>query len=81
MLKVFADRHVVLPSSVHIAIENMRSLELDVLVFGDVFMDSMASHLVMFRMASIQILFWGHPVSVMIHTIFIQYDPYNMSRI
>jgi predicted O-linked N-acetylglucosamine transferase (SPINDLY family) len=69
MLKKYADKHIVLPSSVHMAVENLRNLQLDILVFGDVFMDSMASHLVMFRMAPIQILFWGHPVAVIIHTI------------
>jgi len=64
MLKEYADEYVVLPQSLLSAVDATRSLHLDVLVFGDVFMDSTSSHLVMHRMAPVQILFWGHPVSL-----------------
>ena len=64
MLKSYADDHVILPQSVLSSVDSIRDLGLDVLVFGDVFMDSTTSHLAMFRMARVQIVFWGHPVSL-----------------
>jgi len=39
----------------------LRALQFDILVFGDVFMDSFTLHLAMFRLAPVQVAFWGHP--------------------
>lgn len=39
----------------------VRQLGLDVLVFGDIFMDTFTAHLAMLRMSPVQIAFWGHP--------------------
>ena len=41
----------------------VRELQLNTIVFGDVFMDSVTAHVAMYRLASIQIAFWGHPFS------------------
>eukprot|EP00597_Dinobryon_sp_UTEXLB2267_P011108 CAMPEP_0170103430 /NCGR_PEP_ID=MMETSP0020_2-20130122/3490_1 /TAXON_ID=98059 /ORGANISM="Dinobryon sp., Strain UTEXLB2267" /LENGTH=441 /DNA_ID=CAMNT_0010326997 /DNA_START=616 /DNA_END=1941 /DNA_ORIENTATION=+ len=41
--------------------QSVRQLQLDALVFGDLFMDSFVTHLAMFRLAPIQVAFWGHP--------------------
>ena len=40
---------------------SLSSLLIDVVVFGDVFMDSVTAHIAMFRMAPYQVAFWGHP--------------------
>lgn len=45
------------------AVKMIRSHEFDVLVFGDLFMDSFTAHLGMFRLAKTCVLFWGHPFS------------------
>jgi hypothetical protein len=33
----------------------------DIMIYGDVFMDSFVAHLAMLRVASVQVCFWGHP--------------------
>lgn len=39
----------------------LRSLALDVVVFGDVFMDTATAHVAMLRVAPRAVAFWGHP--------------------
>ena len=63
MMKRYRNEYVLLPASVERAVDEVRALGLDVLVLGDVFMDTTSTHISMFRMAPVQILFWGHPVS------------------
>ena len=56
-----ADHFVEVPRSVPEAIEVLRNLELDVLVFADVGMDALCSTLAFSRMAPVQCVTWGHP--------------------
>ena len=39
----------------------IRSLQFDVVVLGDNFMDSISGHAIMMRIAPITVAFWGHP--------------------
>jgi hypothetical protein len=41
--------------------ERVRALQLDIIVYGDVFMDSYVAHLAVQRLAPVQVAFWGHP--------------------
>eukprot|EP01036_Dinobryon_divergens_P027788 gene27788-36615_t len=43
------------------AVAAIQDLSLDILIFGDLYMDSFVTHLAMFRMAPVQVCFWGHP--------------------
>jgi hypothetical protein len=43
------------------AAERVQALELDIVVYGDVFMDSYVANLAVQRLASVQVAFWGHP--------------------
>jgi hypothetical protein len=43
------------------AAERVQALELDIVVYGDVFMDSYVAHLAVQRLAPVQVAFWGHP--------------------
>jgi len=52
--------HMLPANSLHAA-NFVSLLSLDVLVFGDVFMDAVTSHLAMLRLATTSIAFWGHP--------------------
>lgn len=56
-----ADSYVVVSRDVSKAIEAIRSLDLDVLVFADVGMDALCSTLAFSRMAPVQCVTWGHP--------------------
>lgn len=56
-----ADRYVTVPRDVPKAIELIRSLQLDVLIFADVGMDALCSTLAFSRMAPVQCVTWGHP--------------------
>ena len=57
------ERYIELSTDPVAAANKVRQLELDVLVFGDIFMDSITAHIAMLRMANVQIAFWGHPYS------------------
>jgi hypothetical protein len=54
--------------------------QLEVLVFGDILMDSLTTHLSMLRLAPIQIAFWGHPFTSGFPTIdyFISSDSFEI---
>ncbi len=56
-----ADDFVMIPRDVSQAIEILRRLELDVLIFSDVGMDALCSTLAYSRMSPIQCVTWGHP--------------------
>ncbi len=56
-----ADEFVLLPRGLPQAIQKLRSLELDALVFADVGMDSLCSTLAFSRFAPTQAVTWGHP--------------------
>ncbi|GMH48326.1 hypothetical protein TrRE_jg7633 [Triparma retinervis] len=58
-----ADRVVALKEKVRDCQELLSSLELDVLVFGDIGMDAKTSYLAYGRYSKIQVAFWGHPVT------------------
>lgn len=58
-----ADQYVELPRVLSSAIELLRRLELDILVFADVGMDSLATTLAFSRFAPIQAATWGHPMT------------------
>ena len=57
------DRYIELSTDPVAAADRVRQLGLDVLVFGDIFMDSITAHIAMMRMARYQVAFWGHPYS------------------
>ena len=50
-----------LSSSISSASSQLMDINLDILVFGDNYMDTLTAHLIMQRYAPVQILFWGHP--------------------
>ena len=56
-----ADRYVQLQRQLPSAIEALSALELDVLVFADIGMDSITQTLSYSRFAPVQIVTWGHP--------------------
>ncbi|HAC90680.1 MAG TPA: TIGR03032 family protein, partial [Planctomycetaceae bacterium] len=58
-----ADEYVELPRDVPSAIEALRVLELDILVFADIGMDSLATTLAFSRFAPVQAVTWGHPMT------------------
>jgi protein O-GlcNAc transferase len=60
-IRARADRYVVLPRDVPIAIQAVQDQELDVLVFPDIGMDSFTYTLGFTRFAPVQCVMWGHP--------------------
>ena len=58
-----ADKVVFLKGKIQDCQELLSGLELDVLVFGDIGMDSKTSFLAYGRYSSVQVAFWGHPVT------------------
>jgi uncharacterized protein (TIGR03032 family) len=56
-----SDASLILPRSLPQAIQALRSLALDVLIFADVGMDALTSTLAFSRFAPVQALTWGHP--------------------
>ncbi|MCA9011782.1 MAG: TIGR03032 family protein, partial [Planctomycetaceae bacterium] len=56
-----ADRFIEVPRHVSEAIDVLRGLDLDVLLFADVGMDALCSTLAFSRMAPVQCVTWGHP--------------------
>ncbi|GMI33769.1 hypothetical protein TrCOL_g11853 [Triparma columacea] len=62
-IKERADRVVFLKGKVQDCQELLSSLELDVLVFGDIGMDAKTSFLAYGRYSKVQVAFWGHPVT------------------
>jgi hypothetical protein len=56
-----SDHWLYLPLNLPSAVALLRGAAFDVLVFGDVFMDSFVAHLAMVRVAPVQVAFWGHP--------------------
>ncbi len=56
-----AANYVVVPRSARAAREMIADLDLDVLIFADVGMDSLTQTLCYSRMAPIQAVIWGHP--------------------
>jgi uncharacterized protein (TIGR03032 family) len=56
-----ADTSVILPRSLPQAIQALKALALDVLIFADVGMDALTSTLAFSRFAPVQALTWGHP--------------------
>jgi protein O-GlcNAc transferase len=58
-----ADRHVELPGKVEAARRAVAELNLDVLLFADVGMNALTYTLAMSRMAPVQCVTWGHPIS------------------
>ncbi len=56
-----SDDFVMLPRGLPQAIQTLRQLKLDVLVFADVGMDSLTSTLAFSKFAPIQAVTWGHP--------------------
>lgn len=64
MKRSLAPNHWVrLPANLATAATIARSVGLDVLVYGDLFMDAITAHLAMLRLAPMQVAFWGHPYS------------------
>ncbi len=59
--KEVSDEFVLLPRGLPQAIQTLRQLQLDVLVFADVGMDSLSSTLAFSKFAPIQAVTWGHP--------------------
>lgn len=58
-----ADRFVVMPYDLWQARPFVRSLDLDVLMFADVGMDPLTTTLAYSRMAPVQCVTWGHPLT------------------
>ncbi len=58
-----ADHYLALPSAPRQARELIRSLDLDVLIFADVGMDPLTYTLSFSRMAPVQCVTWGHPLT------------------
>lgn len=56
-----SDEFVLLPRSLPPAIQTLRDLQLDALVFADVGMDSLTSTLAFSKFAPVQAVTWGHP--------------------
>ena len=67
------------PSNPASIVTYLRALRCDIIVFGDNFMDSVTSHVLMMRSAPIQVLFWGHPYTTGYPTVdyFITGDTYE----
>jgi hypothetical protein len=59
--RVAPERRLLVPHYPEAAVEVVRSAHLDILVYGDVFMDSFVAHLAGLRLAAVQVVFWGHP--------------------
>ena len=55
------------PRLMEVALEQIRSTHLDVLVYPEIGMDHMTMSFAMFRLAPVQAVFWGHPVSQVPH--------------
>lgn len=60
---IAADHWVLLSGNIEISSIQVRSMRLDALIYGDLFMDAITAHLAMIRLAPVQIAFWGHPYS------------------
>jgi len=58
-----ADRHVVLPADLAAARQVVANQELDVLVFTDIGMEPFTYFLAFSRLAPVQCVTWGHPVT------------------
>jgi len=67
------------PSNPASIVKYLRALSCDIIIFGDNFMDSVTSHVLMMRSAPIQVLFWGHPYTTGYPTVdyFITGDTYE----
>ena len=61
--------HSFTSQSANVVANQIKTLDLDVLVFGDIFLDSTTAYLSTYRMAANQIAFWGHPYSSGVATI------------
>ena len=64
-----ADRTVVLPPTIPAALEAMRSSQLDMLLFADIGMMPFTYTLAFHRVAPVQLVAWGHPVTSGLPTI------------
>jgi predicted O-linked N-acetylglucosamine transferase (SPINDLY family) len=64
-----ADRFLIVPFNLAAAREAIAGLGLDVLFYTDIGMDPMTYSLALTRLAPVQCVTWGHPVTTGIHTI------------
>jgi len=64
-----ADRFKILPGDVASAAAVVRNSGLDVLIYPEIGMDTATYHLAHHRLAQVQCVFWGHPMSQGISTI------------
>jgi len=58
-----ADRYVELPRHLPNAVRLLAELELDILIFADIGMDSLTTSLAFSRFAPVQVASWGHPMT------------------
>ena len=58
-----ADRFCVLPSQLQAAREQIAAEKLDILFYPDIGMDRLTNHLAFARLAPVQCVTWGHPVT------------------
>lgn len=58
-----ADRYVELPTNLGVIREHVAQLDLDLLMFSDVGMDTLTYTLALSRFAPVQCVTWGHPVT------------------
>jgi predicted O-linked N-acetylglucosamine transferase (SPINDLY family) len=68
-LQKHADRHVVLPSHLPAVRQLVTDLGLDVLFYADIGMDPLTYSLAFTRLAPVQCVTWGHPLTTGIPTI------------
>jgi uncharacterized protein (TIGR03032 family) len=61
--KAGADHHLELPTNLQAIRQQVAALDLDILMFSDIGMDTLTYTLAMSRMAPIQCATWGHPVT------------------
>ena len=61
MKKSDAIWHSLSSQAADVLAQQIKTLDLDVVVFGDIFLDSTTAYLSTYRVATYQIAFWGHP--------------------
>jgi predicted O-linked N-acetylglucosamine transferase (SPINDLY family) len=64
-----ADRFVVIPANIQAALSILRELKLDVLFYADIGMEWLTYSLAFSRLAPIQCVTWGHPITTGIDTV------------
>jgi predicted O-linked N-acetylglucosamine transferase (SPINDLY family) len=64
-----ADRYVAIPANIKAALSIVRELQLDVLFYADIGMEWLTYSLAFSRMAPVQCVTWGHPITTGIDTV------------